>query len=46
MSKFVLGFMTGVALVYFCSSNTEEIDIGELEDMMEYYQHLTKERCT
>ena len=37
MGKFVLGFMTGVALVYFCSNDKEEIDIGELEDMMEYY---------
>lgn len=37
MSKFVLGFITGVALVYFCSSDKEEIDIGELEDLMEYY---------
>lgn len=36
MSKFVLGFITGVAFAYFCSSDKEEIDIGELEDLMEY----------
>lgn len=37
MNKFVLGFITGATLVYLFKEQDSYIDIGELEDLIEYY---------
>lgn len=37
MNKFVLGFITGVTLVYLFKEQDNYIDIDELEDLIEYY---------